>query len=144
MISQAEIIVIIYSTEASTSNLCEFNHSLTLPRGNISSNAASVAASEKQVAFKNFALFIQCLTKHDNAEDFDLFMLMYHLNYIYIYIYTVYICIYTYSIYIYIYKYIYVYCMYIYIHTVYIYLFIYIYMYTINIYIYIYIQFSLS
>ena len=35
---------IIYSTEALKPNLCEFDHSLILGRGNISSVAASVAA----------------------------------------------------------------------------------------------------
>ena len=50
---------IIYSTEALKSNICNSSDAYILVRGNIT----VVAAPVTQVAFKNCAPFIKCITK---------------------------------------------------------------------------------
>ena len=63
---------IIYKTEVSTSNLCDYNDACILVRGNIT----IVRNVEPRVAFKNCALFTKCIIKNDgksvdDAEDLD-------------------------------------------------------------------------
>ena len=71
---------VIYSTEELKSNLCDYKDAYILGRGTIAI-AGNIAA---QVAFKNCAPFIKCITKIDrttidDAEDLDLVMPMYNL-----------------------------------------------------------------
>ena len=71
---------IVYNTEDLKSNLCNYNDAYILVRGDIT----VIAAPETQVAFKNCAPFIKCITKFDvttidDAEDLDLVMPMYNL-----------------------------------------------------------------
>ena len=62
------------------SNLCDYNSSYILLRGDIT----VVAAPATQAAFKNCAPFTKCITKIDetiidDAKDLDLAILMYNL-----------------------------------------------------------------
>ena len=71
---------IIYNTEALKSNLCDYNDAYILLRG----FSTLSATDAMEVAFKNCAPFTKCITKVDgttidDAEDLDLFMLMYNL-----------------------------------------------------------------
>ena len=68
---------IIYNTEILNSNLCDYNNTYILVRGNIT----IVGHQVTQVAFKNCAPFSKCITKIDgitiyDAEDLDLVMSM--------------------------------------------------------------------
>ena len=70
----------IYNTEVLKSNLCDYNDTYILVKGDIT----VTAASETQVPFKNCASFIKCITEIDEAtvrdvEDLDLVMPMYNL-----------------------------------------------------------------
>ena len=58
---------IIYDTEVSKSNLCDYNDPYNLVRGHIT----VTAAPESQVAFKNCAPFTKCITKIDGAAIDD-------------------------------------------------------------------------
>ena len=93
------------------SNLCDFNDAYILVTGNITvikksftaadfekpnntnlnaintNNANNNAFGEEELVFKNNAPFINCIskinvTKIDNAEDLDVVMPMYNLNYL--------------------------------------------------------------
>ena len=70
---------IIYNTEVLKSDLGDYNDAYMLVKGNITT-AGNIAA---QVAFKNCAPIIKCITKidetTDNAEDLDLVMPIYNL-----------------------------------------------------------------
>ena len=71
---------IIYNREILKSNLCDYNSSYILLRGDIT----VVAAPATQAAFKNCAPFTKCITKIDetiidDAKDLDLAILMYNL-----------------------------------------------------------------
>ena len=62
---------VIYYTEVLNSNLCDFNDACILVRGNIIITRRN---NPTQVVFKNFAPFINCITKTDgltldNAES---------------------------------------------------------------------------
>ena len=70
---------IIKNTGVLKSNLCNYNDAYILVKGNITISRHHVT----QVAFKNYTLFIKCITKIDgttidDAEDLDLTMLMYN------------------------------------------------------------------
>ena len=64
-----------YNTEFLKSNLCDYNNTCILVRGNFTVTAAPAT----QVGFKNCAPFTKCITKIDDAEDLDSFMPMYNL-----------------------------------------------------------------
>ena len=71
---------IIYNTEVLKSNFCDYNDAYILVRGNITIIGYQVT----QIAFKNCAPFIKCITKIDgtiidNAEDLDSVMPMHNL-----------------------------------------------------------------
>ena len=71
---------IIYNTEASKANLCDYNHAYILVKGDITSTAAPI----RKVAFKNCAPFTKFSTKIDgtttnDAENLNLVMPMYSL-----------------------------------------------------------------
>ena len=71
---------IIYNTEVLKFNVCDYNESYILIRGNI----IIIRHQATQVAFKNCALFTKFITKidettTDDAEDLDLFMAMYNM-----------------------------------------------------------------
>ena len=71
---------ITYNTEVLKSNLCDYNDTYILVRGNIS----TIGHQTTQVAFKNCASFTKCITKIDgttidDAEGLDLVMPMYNL-----------------------------------------------------------------
>ena len=71
---------IMYNTEVLKSNLCDYNYSYILVRGDIT----VTAAPETKVAFKNSTPFTKCITNIDgttidDTEDLDLFMPMYNL-----------------------------------------------------------------
>ena len=66
---------ITYNAEVLKSNLCDYNDTYILVRGDITVTAAPTT----QVAFKDCAGFIKCITKineiiKDDAEDLDLVM----------------------------------------------------------------------
>ena len=72
---------IIYNTENLKSNPCDHNNAYILVRGDIVTTAHNIPT---QVAYKNCASFIKCITKIDgatidDAEDLDLVMPMYNL-----------------------------------------------------------------
>ena len=72
---------IIYYTKVSKSNLCDYNDAYILVRGNIITMRCN---NPTQVAIKNCAPFISCITKidgltTDDAENLDLVMPMYNL-----------------------------------------------------------------
>ena len=75
---------IIYNTEVLKSNLCDYDNAYILVRGDIT----IIGDNGTQIAFKNCAPFIKCVTKIDgttidDAEDLDLVMPMYNfLEYI--------------------------------------------------------------
>ena len=71
---------IIYNTEVLKSNFCNYNDAYILIRGNITIIGYQVT----QIAFKNCAPFIKCITKFDgttidNEEDLDSVMPMHNL-----------------------------------------------------------------
>ena len=71
---------VICYTEVLNSSLCDFNDACILVRGNIITTRRN---NPTQVVFKNFAPFINCITKIDgltidNAESWDLVMPMYN------------------------------------------------------------------
>ena len=71
---------IIYNTEVSKSNFCDYNVAYILVRSDIT----VVVAPATQVAFKNCGPFTNCATKTDettidDAENLDLVMPMYNL-----------------------------------------------------------------
>ena len=71
---------IIYNIKVLKSNFCDYNDAYILVRGNIT----IIGHQATQVAFKNCAPFIKCITKIDgttihNANDLDLVMTMYNL-----------------------------------------------------------------
>ena len=71
---------IIYHTDVLKFNLCDYNDAYILVRGNITITGHQVT----QVALKNCAPFIKCITKIqgttiDYVENIDLVMLMYNL-----------------------------------------------------------------
>ena len=71
---------IIYNTEVLKSNLCDYNYSYILVRGDIT----VTAAPETKVAFKNSTPFTKCITKIDgttidDTEDLDLVVPIYNL-----------------------------------------------------------------
>ena len=78
---------ITYKTELLKSNLCDYNDTQILVRSDITVTTAPAT----QVAFKNFALCTECITKIDEktvdgANNLDLLMPMcnlreYHSNY---------------------------------------------------------------
>ena len=81
MINQGRIIIIIYSTEVLNSNLCNYNHVYILVRGDISIICRNLLT---EVACKNCAPMIKCITKIDGAAidgagDLDVVMLIYNL-----------------------------------------------------------------
>ena len=64
------------------SDLCNFNDAYIVVKGIITVTEPDNAKRNKEVAFKNNAPFINCISKIndvkiDNAEDLDLVMLMY-------------------------------------------------------------------
>ena len=64
---------IIHSTEVLKSNLCDYNDACIL----VTVDITIIGHQVTQVAFKNCAPFIKCITKFagatiDNAEDLDL------------------------------------------------------------------------
>ena len=69
------------------SDLCDYSHTYIVVKGTIDVFAAATNENdkpEKNVAFKNNALFWSCISKMnstlmDNAEDFDIFIPMYNL-----------------------------------------------------------------
>ena len=69
------------------SNLCDYSDAYIVLKGTIDLLAAAVnenGKEEKEVAFKDDALFRSCISKInntfiDNTEDFDIFMPMYNL-----------------------------------------------------------------
>ena len=67
------------------SDLCNFSDAYTVVKGNITLEGDNDANKRyKNLAFKNNAPFINCISKIngvqiDNAEDLDLVMLMYNL-----------------------------------------------------------------
>ena len=70
-----------YSTEVLKSNLCDYNDVYVLVKGDINITGGNLAT---EIAFKNCAPFIKCITKIngttvDYAEDLDLVMSMYNL-----------------------------------------------------------------
>ena len=72
---------IIYNTEVLKSDLCNYNDTSILLRGDIVTTAHNIPT---QVAFKNCAPFIKCITNIDgttinDAKDLDLVMPMYNL-----------------------------------------------------------------
>ena len=72
---------IIYGREVLKSNICDCNYAYILVRYEITIVGRNLAT---EVAFKNYTLFIKCITKIDgtnihNAEDLELVMLMYNL-----------------------------------------------------------------
>ena len=69
-----------YNTKILKSNLCDYNDTCIIVRGDIT----VVVANATQVRFKNCAPFTKCITKIDettidDAEDLDLVMPMYNL-----------------------------------------------------------------
>ena len=71
---------IIYITEVSKSNLCDYNNTYILVRGDIT----VTAAPETQVSFKNCTSFSKYISKidgttTDDAKDLDLVMPIYRL-----------------------------------------------------------------
>ena len=71
---------VIYNTEVSKSNLCDYNDAYILVRGNIT----IVGDNRTHIALKNCAPFFKCITQIDgttidDAEDLDLVMSMYDL-----------------------------------------------------------------
>ena len=71
---------IIYNTKVSKSNLCDYNDSCILVKGDI----AIIGHQVREVAFKNFAPFTKGITKIDgttidDAEDLDLVMPLHNL-----------------------------------------------------------------
>ena len=71
---------IIYNTEVLKSNLCDYNDTYILVKGDITVEAVHAT----KLAFKNCAPFTKCFTKIDGttidaAEVLDLVMPMYHL-----------------------------------------------------------------
>ena len=72
---------IIDSTEVLKSNIYDYNDAYILVRGDITIIGRNLAT---EVAFKNCAPFIKCITKNDgttidDAKDLDLVMPMYNL-----------------------------------------------------------------
>ena len=82
---------IIFKTKMLKSSLCDYSDAYTLVKGKIiitgaGDNAAARQADErdKDVAFKSFVPFVNCITetnnnKVDNAKDIDIVMPMYNL-----------------------------------------------------------------
>ena len=79
-----------FKTTMLKSSLCDYSDAYILVKGTITINAAADAAArraderEKGVAFKNCALFTNCIseinnTQVDNAKDIDIVMPMYNL-----------------------------------------------------------------
>ena len=71
---------IIYNTKVLKFNVCDYNESYILIRGNI----IIIRHQATQAAFKNCAPFTKFITKidettTDDAEDLDLFMAMYNM-----------------------------------------------------------------
>ena len=71
---------IIYNTEVLKSNLCDYNNTYILVRGDIT----VMAAPATQVSFKTFAPFTKCITEIvgktiNDAQDLDLGTPMYNL-----------------------------------------------------------------
>ena len=58
---------VIYNTKVSKSNLCDYNDSYILVKGDI----AIIGHQETQVAFKNFAPFTEGITKIDGTTIND-------------------------------------------------------------------------
>ena len=72
---------IIYNTEVSQSNLCDYSDAHILVKGDITVTGAPTT----QAVFKNCAPVTKCITKingttKDDAEDFDLVIPMYNLR----------------------------------------------------------------
>ena len=72
---------IIYNTEVSKSNLCDYNDAHILVKGDITITSAPTT----QISFKQCAPFTKCITKSDgttidDAEDLDLVMPMSNLT----------------------------------------------------------------
>ena len=66
------------------SDLCDFSDAYIVVKGGITVTNPNNAKRNNAVAFKNNAPFINCISKingikTDNAEDFDIAMLMYNL-----------------------------------------------------------------
>ena len=71
---------IIYNTKILKPNLCDYSNAYILVRGDFTIAGDSGA----KVVFKHYALLIDCISKIDgtivdDAEDFDVVMLMYNL-----------------------------------------------------------------
>ena len=66
------------------SDLCDYSDTYIVVKGNIIVTNPNDAKRNKEVAFKNYASFINCISningeKIDNAEDLDVVMPMYNL-----------------------------------------------------------------
>ena len=71
---------IIYNTEVSKPNLCDYNYAYNLVRGDIT----VITVPATQVAFKNCAPYTKCITKIDggtidDVKDLELVMPIYNL-----------------------------------------------------------------
>ena len=66
------------------SNLCDYSDAYIVVKGTITVTDLDFAAYDKELAFKNNAPFISCITKinnklNDNAGDSDIVMPVYNL-----------------------------------------------------------------
>ena len=66
------------------SNLCDYSNAYIIVKGDITVTSPNNAKRNKEVAFKNNAPFVNCISKIndikiDNAEDLDVAMPMYNL-----------------------------------------------------------------
>ena len=66
------------------SDLCDYSDAYIVIKGDITVTSPTNDTCDKNLAFKNNALFISCISKInntliDNAEDLDILMLMFNL-----------------------------------------------------------------
>ena len=73
-----------FRTSMLRSDLCDYSDAYTVIKGDITFTSPANDTCDKNLAFKNNAPFISCISKIsnpliDNAEDLDIVMLMYNL-----------------------------------------------------------------